>query len=684
MWAWLKSQWSHAREGVREWYEDTRWYHLVMGAGISIGILTLGDLVPLLIAPVFLTGIPQFDFLLGIGSWVGTIWLWSFFREGAMFLLCLTSVRVAKVICKTASKIMGWHHSNGYWWTLPVTFLALLVWDLMGDNINKALSRMIIAKGEETLEDLKTTGDSPYLGQRVLNKLRTVFEREGNDPKPRTTIKAVEIGRNALIPVDDLEPVTCEGGVDRHVTPVKKSINMTFEDAKKISAFQREHGRLPKAGEVVPYQVEMHDDIRLRYKGKVYSLVDKKPGEEVFGRKQFQWINSSEKHGSKLLTNEGDPLPGGAVYLAGEYGNGYSRPISTEPVIVWKSREGNLHFVLGGNKVYAINATNKGYLLTRKVPKEPRYSGRPFNPKVCTDPEAAINDRQVVWTEKYSGAMAECVTSSKGLHVTSKGLAGDGTELVYDQKIRGVTSAKIPKKWQNCYFVAEVCLGKGPVTNESKVAGMLNAHLPLSLKRQAEEGHLILKVIALVEKDGKDLRHLPWRENRKLVARMNRDINRFNGKHVLHKIEVYPKSPKVRRKLYAESQRQGREGYMLWNPNLGLTDPNAAAKLKHVERREGVIVAVQRHKGTSAKWAGKEAAGSFTVRIQGPTREVNTKAQANYFPGTGLDVPVGNSDVFKLVAWANQNMLIGKTVRIRVFRAANGSFKACVIEEMKP
>lgn len=673
MWDWLKKQYHKVANWIGNWWKKTRWYHLILGGAIGAALMLCGNWVPLIIAPTILTGVAQFDLLLGIGTWIATIWLWSFFREGAVVLLYFTAVRVAKVICISVSEVIQWHQSNGYWGWVPIVLLAWVIWDLLGDGINKGISRLFIAKGEEHIENLKTTGDSPYVVGRLLKKIRPNLRLKRN-PKPRTT-KRLKVRTANPLPVEDEEPKLCQFVEEEHWTTDGKR-DVTYEEGMAIDAEYYRTGKLPK-------DCSVHTDRRLEIDGKVYSFVD--PLNKPDRAKQL-WIDSSLKHGS-ALRNTGKSLPDGGVFIESHYGNGVSRVVTDTKIAVWRSpTSGQTHLSFGKGREYALIATNKGYMLQKVTDKPAKVSGRPFNISTCNDPEAAITSKSV-WTEKYSGAMTNGSTGPKGIHLVSKGVSVDGKEISYDHRVRGITSAKVPKKWQNARFVGEVCLGKGPVTNESKVAGMLNSSLARSLQLQQENGNLIVKVIALTELDGKDLSHLPWRKNRELVTEMNRDINRINGTRVLHKVEVYPFNPKERRRLLTEAKRQGREGFVLIDPDKGVADAGFSAKLKFTDTIDGKIVAVHPLKGKSAKWAGKKAAGAFTVEVINKGKKVRINVPVNYFPGLDIDCPDNDSDAFKLAIWSERLRIEREQpeVRMKHFRASgSGGIKAGQILEAKP
>ena len=621
-WIWHKAKdalgW--VRDQVRKWWKKLRWYDVVIATVLTILLLPLEEVALILAAPAFLTGIPQVDLILGIVTWLSTVFVWYWVREIGVVLVWLAGIRISQVIRDSCARDWSWHKENGLWYLMPITMPLRAIWDLIGSIGSKLIWHFMAHPIENRIRAMRP--ENPYLILRPPPKPRG---RRKPQPKPkpiRSGVQQVQRGK---------------GIVEFHLTP--RSGTRSKEELIKAQTTFLRTGRVPK-------DYRLHSDIRIQQDGKVLSLAyPKAKKDQYLPVKPALVIDSSTGHGNGIK-NVGEHIgTKGAVYIAPGYGHGISWVAEEADILYWTNQK-HLHLVWGED-VYVTIQTDKGLLMFKKDIQLPSYTkvvkGRSWDFKDISGKdkefETFVLNPKARIERKYPDHFHVMVVDKEGqVKLYSRRPSVTGKSIDKSLHVPHLSHIRVPKKYWDSEFEVGLYMDKDlpAVEAEQLGAGILNSYPARAVKLQEEQGQLKLKLFGARKLKGQDLNILDRDIQEPLLAQASREV-RSDGKLIWHIPKQWPKDAKLRQTEYRSALFNREEGQVIWL--------NSQA-FKHKPEFHSDLRIVSVNQSTNPR----QGAGSFVGR---DPKGVESRIS--------LPVPHSRRREF----WANRDDLVGKSIEVK-------------------
>ncbi len=620
-WVWnqIKKVWSWTRDKVLGWWHKLKWYDLVIATCITILLLPLEEVALLLSAPVILTGIPQIDLVLGICTWLGTVFVWSWVREVGMVLVWLAGVRISQIIRDSCARDWLWHRKNGLWWLMPITMVLRAIWDLIGAFGSRLIWRYVATPIEDIIKANKP--ENPW---HLKPPPKTGGQRKKRKPKQiksHLSVQRVQQGK---------------GIVEFHLTP--RSGTRSKEELVKAQATFLHTGKIPKG-------FRLHSDIRVSMDGKVKSMAYPKAKlNSYLPKKRSLVIDSSAGHGNGIK-NAGEHIgQKDAVYIPPGYGHGISWVAEEQDILYW-TNQGNLHTVWGED-VFVTIQTDKGLLMFKKDEKLPSYTsvvkGRSWNFKDISGKdefEALIANPNARIERKYPDHFHVMIVDKEGqVKLYSRRPSVTGKSIDKSLHVPHLSHIRVPKKYWDSEFEVGLYMDKDmpAVEAEQLGAGILNSHPARAVKLQQEQGQLKLKLFGARKLRGKKLSVLDRDVQESILHEASEDV-RPDGKLIWHIPKQYPIDAKLRQQEVHKALKAKEEGQVIWVNGM-------AYKHKPEFHSDLKIVAINR--STNAR----QGAGSFVGRDPNGVE-------------SRISLPVPHST--RREFWAHRDDLIGRSIEVK-------------------
>lgn len=543
-----------ARVAIKNWWSGVRWYQVVLGLGLAVLIIQFEPLALALAVPVIMTGTPQWDVLLGVGTLWASIAFWVYAREMVFVCLFFACIRVVQVSEQSIKDTLAWHRIKGKWfWLLvPATIIGRLTWDLLGAYGDRILHRVL---NFVEVRIRRNAPKDPWVLRRFWNRKQSfgIAIRTKNRAWPKGKI-----------------PVVGKAVVELHFTP-RKGRNPSRQEL--ILAWKR----WKKSG-VIPKGYRVHSDIRFKVGDKLWAFAYPKATRKRFlPTSRHQVIQVDAKHGDNLK-NQGQRLAKGSVYIASGYGRGISTVVDERPVLVWSGDNG-LHLAWG-EKRFVLIKSQKGILMFPKAEKLPSFSrikGRTFDFRDATrDPKLAkmlIEDRNMVMELKYPDHFHVMVIDDKGrirLFARRPAIRNGKTTNVPVEKtlhVPELSSMRVSKKYHNSVIELGLYLDKDlpAVQAEQLGAAILNSSPAKAVETQKKLGALKAKAYRFRKLNGQET-DLDWEEQRRLVEGFSRDTKQ-NGKLLIHIPKKFSMDAKSRKAILKGLKKRKAEGVVFKERN---------------------------------------------------------------------------------------------------------------------
>lgn len=625
---------SWGSEVIHDWWEDFHWYDALVALGLVVVLLPFEEIALLLSAPIFLTGIPQIDLILGIGAWLGVTYLWFWVREVGLVLLWFAGVRISQVVRKSVKCVINWHQTHGRWWLIPITVVCRVFWDLLGAYGSKLLWKLVVHPLEEGIR--KNSPEEAFFWRRKRTDMSKPPPTKGKKRKP----KAKEKLKDALPPIRAKEPRVGQGVVEFHLTPI--GTVRSKEELVHAQATYLNTGRVPKG-------YRLHSDIRIKADGKVYSFAFPKAKRNQILPVKNQVFNSTDGHGTKLMKNEG--IPAGkqnAVFIPSgtkrAYGHGLSWVVDERDVLYWAG-DNNLHLVWGAD-TYVTIQTKNGLLMFRKDPKLPSYTkvvkGRSWDFKDISGKdeefEAILKNPNARIERKYPDHFHVMVVDKEGhVNLYSRRASVTGEAIDKSLHVPHLSHIKVPSKYWDSEFEVGLYMDKSmpAVEAEQLGAGILNSYPARAVQLQEKHGQLKLKLFGMRRHQDKSFDITDRNYQEPLLAQASRDV-RPDGKLIWHIPKQWPKDAKLRQAEYRKALSNREEGQVIWLNGGIKHKPELHADLKVVE--------------VNASTNLLQGAGSFTAEDrQGVKSRV------------ALPVP----HAVRRDLWSKRDELVGRSIEVK-------------------
>ena len=625
MFKWIQTQvkkaWGWVRDKVLGWWKKLRWYDVVIATVITVLLLPLEEVALLLSVPIILTGIPQIDLVLGIFTWLSTVFVWYWVREVGIILVWLAGVRISQVIRDSCARDWSWHKENGLWWLMPITMLLRAIWDLIGSIGSKLIWRYVAQPMESRIKALRPK--NPYFILKPPPKPRGKRRKPKSKAiKSHLSVQQVRRGR---------------GVVEFHLTP--RSGTRSKEELAKAQATFLHTGKVP-AG------YRLHSDIRVSMDGKVLSMAYPKAKlGSYLPKKRSLVIDSSAGHGNGIK-NDGEHIGvKGAVYIPPGYGHGISWVAEEKDILYW-TNQGHLHIVWDED-VFVTIQTDRGLLMFKKDIQLPSYTkvvkGRSWDFKDISGKdsefEALMANPNARIERKYPDHFHVMVVDKEGqVKLYSRRPSVTGKSIDKSLHVPHLSHIRVPEKYWDSEFEVGLYMDKDlpAVEAEQLGAGILNSYPARAVKLQEELGQLKLKLFGARKLKGQDLNILDRDIQEPLLAQVSREV-RPDGKLIWHIPKQWAKDAKLRQVEYRSALSNREEGQVIWL--------NSQA-YKHKPEFHSDLRIVSVNQSTNPR----QGAGSFVGRDPSGVK-------------SHISLPVPHSR--RREFWANRNDLVGKQIEVK-------------------